>query len=342
MTKVFLTGATGYIGGDALFALYSKHPDFAFSVLVRDANKTGAIEAAFPGIRIVVGGLDDFELLEKEAADADIVVHTADASDHKVAANAIAAGLAKGHSPSHPGYWLHTGGTGILTFADSDRQVYGEYDSKVYNDWEGVDELTHLPAHAFHRNIDEIVLETGTKYADKVKTALLCPPTIYGPGRGPVHQRSRQVYTLARTTLKNRQAPILGAGKSVWNNVHVHDLSNLFVLLAEAAIAGNHADGIWGANGYYLVENGEHVWGDISHAVAAEAAAQGYIPEAKVEHVDFQTALVYGGYESASWGMNSRGTAKRAAKLLGWKPVGKSLLDELPGIVRGEYEWSKQ
>lgn len=286
-------------------------------------------------------------------------IDTADSSDHAVAANAIAAGLAEGHSATRPGYWLHTGGTGILTFADSDRQVYGEYDAKVYNDWEGVDELTHLPAHAFHRNIDEIVLETGTKYADKVKTALLCPPTIYGasshlfltgpmaevrvgPGRGPVHQRSRQVYTLARTTIQKKVAPILGAGKSVWNNVHVHDLSNVFVLLAEAAISGNHTDGIWGENAYYLIENGEHVWGDISHAVAAEAAKQGYIPEAKVEHVDFKTALEFDGFESVSRGMNSRGTAKRAAKLLGWKPVGASLLEELPGIVKGEYEQLKK
>jgi hypothetical protein len=108
------------------------------------------------------------------------MIDTADSSDHVVAANAIATGLTEGHTASRPGYWLHTGGTGILTFADSDRQVYGEYDAKVYNDWEGVDELTHLPAHAFHRNIDQIVLDTGTKHAEKVKTALLCPPTIYG------------------------------------------------------------------------------------------------------------------------------------------------------------------
>lgn len=105
---------------------------------------------------------------------------TADASDHVVSAKAIAAGLAEGHTASKPGYWLHTGGTGILTFADSDRGVFGDYDAKVYDDWDGVDELTHLPDHAFHRNIDQIVLETGTKNADSVKTALLCPPCIYG------------------------------------------------------------------------------------------------------------------------------------------------------------------
>lgn len=288
--------------------------------------------------------------------DTNLYTDTADASDHVVAAKAIAAGLLAGHSPSRPGYWLHTGGTGILTFADSDRQVYGEYDAKVYDDWDGLGELTHLPAHAFHRNVDQIVLDAGRAHADVVKTALLCPPTIYGmhplldssrcrvdadgdiagPGRGPVHRKSRQVYTLARATLQNQHAPILGAGKSVWNNVHIHDVSALFVLLAEAAVARNHADGIWGENGYYLVENGEHVWGDVSRAVAAEAAAQGLIPEAKTLSVDFDTVLKYGGYESASWGMNSRGTAKRAAKLLGWKPVGPSLMDELPGIVRGE------
>jgi hypothetical protein len=45
-------------------------------VLVRDASKTDQIKAAFPDIRIVVGELDDFELLKKEAADADIVVRT--------------------------------------------------------------------------------------------------------------------------------------------------------------------------------------------------------------------------------------------------------------------------
>lgn len=58
--------------------------------------------------------------------------------------------------------------------------MFGEGSDKVYDDWDGVDELLHLPAHAFHRNVDEIVLETGAKRGDVVKTALVCPPTIYG------------------------------------------------------------------------------------------------------------------------------------------------------------------
>lgn len=104
----------------------------------------------------------------------------ADASDHAGAAKAIAAGLLAGHTKENPENWLHTGGTGILTFEDSDSGVYGNKSEKTYDGWEGVEELLTLPDHAFHRNVDQLVLEAGAKHADVLKTALVCPPTIYG------------------------------------------------------------------------------------------------------------------------------------------------------------------
>ena len=42
------------------------------------------------------------------------------------------------------------------------------------------------------------------------------------------------------------------------------------------------------------------------------------------------------GFEASSWGLNSKGYAKRARKLLGWNPKGKSLKDEIPVIVDSE------
>ena len=96
------------------------------------------------------------------------------------AAKAIVAGLVAGHNRERPGYYLHTGGTGILTFADSDKGEYGNKSDKIYDDWERVDELLHLPDHAFHRKVDQLVLEAGVKHADVLRTALVCPPTIYG------------------------------------------------------------------------------------------------------------------------------------------------------------------
>lgn len=106
------------------------------------------------------------------------MVDTADASDHEGAAKSIAAGLKAGHSNDNPGFWLHTGGTGILTYFDSSAGKFGEEDNKVFNDYSGVDELVNLPHEAFHKNVDEIVLEAGK--TDSVKTAIVCPPTIYG------------------------------------------------------------------------------------------------------------------------------------------------------------------
>jgi len=69
-----------------------------------------------------------------------------------------------------------------LTYKDSenDFETLGCWTEKEYNDESGVEELTTLPDEAFHRNVDKIVIETGTKYKDSVKTVIVCPPTIYG------------------------------------------------------------------------------------------------------------------------------------------------------------------
>lgn len=104
----------------------------------------------------------------------------ADASDHEGAAHAIAAGLLEGHSKESPGFWLHTGGTGILTYVDSKADRLGEDSDKIHDDLGKVEELTSLPDDAFHRNVDKIVLEATTKHSDIIKATIVCPPTIYG------------------------------------------------------------------------------------------------------------------------------------------------------------------
>jgi N-acetyl-gamma-glutamylphosphate reductase len=65
---------TGYIAGDALYALNEKHPDYEYSALVRTQEKADIVKKAFPNVRIVLGGNDDSELLKEEAAKADIVL----------------------------------------------------------------------------------------------------------------------------------------------------------------------------------------------------------------------------------------------------------------------------
>jgi hypothetical protein len=141
-------------------------------------EKAKPVKKAFPNIRIVLGSLDDSKTLEEEAAKADVVVHTADASDHEGAAKALTKGLASGHSKEKPGFYLHTGGAGILCWETMrDDNKLGEHSEREYDDWTAVQDLTGLPKDAFHKNVDDLVLSSGT---DSVKTAILCPPTIYG------------------------------------------------------------------------------------------------------------------------------------------------------------------
>ncbi|KAI1085636.1 NAD(P)-binding protein [Whalleya microplaca] len=351
--KIFITGVTGYIGGDALYELHARHPEYAYAVLVRDGGdsrgqeKVERIAAAYPDVRIVRGDLDDAELLREEAGRADVVLHAADASDHLPAARALARGLVEGHDAANPGYWLHTSGTGILTYFDSVEGRLGERSEREFDDWDGVGELTNLPDEAFHRNVDKVVLECGTRHADVVRTAVVCPPTIYGKGRGPVSTRSRQVYELARLILqRGGSAPIVGAGAARMNNVHVADLSAAFALLVEAAAARNADPLLWGPRGYFFVEHGEHVWGDLARAIAAKARELGFVDGVgkgegegvREFRLDRDEAIEIAGFEALSWGLNSRGRAERLRRVLGWKPVGKTLEEEIPEILKGERE----
>ncbi|KAF7678087.1 nad-binding protein [Alternaria burnsii] len=334
--KIFLTGATGYIGGDTLFALYNKHSDYEIAALVRTEEKAKSVTEAFPKVRIVIGGLDDSKILEDEAAKADVVIHTADASDHEGAAKAIAKGLASGHSKEKPGFWLHTGGTGILCWETMrDDNKLGEWSEREYNDWTAVQDLTGLPKDAFHKNVDDLVLAAGS---ESVKTAILCPPTIYGRGRGPLNTRSRQAYELAHLILTGQYIPIIGQGKARWNNVHVSDLAQLFVLLTEAAVNSNTDSKLWNEQGYYIVENGEHLWADLARLMGKKATELGLVDkkELKEEKLGKDKAIEQAGFEAVSWGFNSRGKAERAKKLVGWQPKGPSIEDNVEEILNDE------
>ncbi|KAL8695603.1 MAG: hypothetical protein Q9224_003307 [Gallowayella concinna] len=329
--KVFVTGATGYIGGDALHHLMEKFPKgYEVAALVRNSDKGAQVASQYPTIRLVYGDLDSAEILEEEAKKADIVLHCANA-DHAAGAEALIRGLAA-HASESPGFIIHTSGTMVIAFADIERQIFGESSSKIYDDWDGVSEITTLPDFAPHRNVDKLVLAAGSQ---NVKAAIVCPPTIYGVGRGPGNQRSHQIPELSRCTLQKGHGIQVGAGKTRWNNVHVHDLSEVYVALIEAAAAGG-GKATWGSEGYYFTENGEHVWGEIAKAVATAARRRGFIPTDKIEIHSNEEINEMSKAGTALWGANSRCRAMRARRLLGWSPKGKSIEDDIAETVAYE------
>lgn len=142
---------------------------------------------------------------------------------------------------------------------------------------------------------------------------------------------------MAKLILTGKYIPIIGAGKSRWNNVHIEDLSDVFDLLVEAAVRRDLSDEIWGPRGYMLIENGEHVWSDLARRMGQEAEKLGYVGPLDTRSLGKEAAMDQAGFEAISWGLNSRCRGLRAKKFLGWKPSRCSLEAELPEIVRQEH-----
>ncbi|KIV91616.1 hypothetical protein PV10_06134 [Exophiala mesophila] len=326
--KVFITGVTGYIGGDFLHLVSEKKPEWEITALVRNSDKGAKVVAVYPKVRLVYGDLDAVDVIEDTAANNDIIYHFANC-DHEASAVAIAKGLGRRDRPGS-GFWIHTSGTMILAHETISKAEWGNRHDKVYNDWDNVAELTSQPDHAAHRNVDKIVLAAGS---NKVKTAIVCPPTIYGPGRGPDNQRSVQIYGAAEGFLKHQKAFKIGKGENVWHYIHVHDLSNLYLLLGEAAANGG-PPATWNDQGYYLAENGSFVWGEVLQAIAKIAYKKKLLPSDELES--------YGGNEAEKsfWqyatGTDSQGVSIRGKRLLGWSPSKRSIQEELSDAVDSE------
>lgn len=319
---------------------------------MRNTDSGAKVAASYPTVRLVYGSLDDAAILTEEAARADIVLRmlfvvdhsiadmrldTADSSDHAGAAQALTAGLAK-HSADTPGYYIHLSGTGILMWYDAEHERYGQPPSSeqpLYNDYEDVDQLTSLPDTAFHRDVDKIVL-AASRSSPNVRCAIACPPTIFGIARGPHNVRSRQINGLIRKTLRDGKAPIVGNGLTEWDNVHVFDLSRFWILLVEQAVqtgSGPVNPDIWGPKAYYFVAAGRHRWSDIARKVARIARDKGLIRTEATQRIDVLEARTSG---DISWGLNSRGEARRARKVLGWSPSAPTLDETLPQEVDAE------
>ncbi|KAF4951248.1 hypothetical protein FSARC_12975 [Fusarium sarcochroum] len=331
MTKIFVTGATGYVGGDALYTLIKAHPDYEVTALVRSKEKGDVVKKQYPSVRLVYGDLDDFELLADEVSKADIIGHWA-SCEHEGAAKAIVEGLAR-RDRETPGFAIHLSGADIICFEDIAEETYGIKRDRIFDDWDGLDEVTSPPDNAPHREVDRVIFEAAKKGA---KTAIVCPPTIYGPGNGPGNQRSIQVPELASRSLKRGAALTVEGGENIWNAVHVHDLSQLWLKLIEAAAqGGGKAD--WGTDGFYFVENGDFSWKAIAERIVHEAKRQGLLKHEAVDNLSVEDADKVWEYGSFFWGTNSRSRATRARKVLGWSPQTKDdIFDDIAAVVTAE------
>ncbi|KAM0327351.1 hypothetical protein ACHAPQ_007441, partial [Fusarium lateritium] len=251
------------------------HYDYTF--YVRNENRAKAIAEKYPDVKFVYGDLESTDVIEKTAAEFDVVVHTAESAD-----------------------------SGPTARYDLKHKRYGEapLPEQKYNDIHDIDRILNFPDEAIHKDVDNIVQNIDS---DAVRFLIVAPPVIYGIGKGLVNKSSITVPTLTEATFDLGYAPFVGAGKAKWDNVHVEDLADLLIKCVEASQDSKKDNSeIWDKQAYYFVTGGEHQWKDNTAWVAEEAHRQGDINEPKIKSVTIEEAVDKGYMAVAAWGINSK------------------------------------
>lgn len=72
--QIFITGASGYVGGQTAATLIAAHPEYDVTALVRNQEQAAKLKTVWPKITTRIGTLDDDSILQEEAAKADVVL----------------------------------------------------------------------------------------------------------------------------------------------------------------------------------------------------------------------------------------------------------------------------
>jgi nucleoside-diphosphate-sugar epimerase len=243
--RVFVTGATGYIGGSVAEKLVNLgHEVWG---LVRSKEKAHSLKGR--GIEPVLGTLDDAEVLAHAARAADAVIHTANA-DHPASVLTFIAALERTGK-----LLIHTSGSSIV--ADS---ADGEYASPVL-----FSEDTYFEPVPFRRPRVEMNRLVRQAAIDKgIRTVVICPSMIYGTGRG-MQSDSDQLPKLIALSKQLGAGVYFGKGLNRYSNVHIDDLVELYILAMDKAPGGS----------FYFAESGDASFKEIAGMISRSLDSRG-------------------------------------------------------------------
>ena len=294
--RIFLTGATGYIGSAILEA--SLRAGNRVSALVRDPEK--AEQVSRRGARPIVGELGKPVAYVAAAEEADVIVHaayersqrTVDVDRHAietlldVAGRRVDAGLAAA--------FVYTSGVWVL----------GDTDGPAAEDAP----LKPIPLVSWrpdHENLVRTLSRNG-----HIRTAIVRPGVVYGGARGIISDLFKNA--------KNGLVRVVGDGSNHWPCVYDRDLADLYVRLAQHS----EASGIFHAND----EADERV-SDI-----VEAISRHLIVQPDVRHVPINEARAKMGQYADALALDQIVRSPRA-RALGWAPTLHSVAGNVAGLI---------
>lgn len=287
--RVFMIGATGYIGGAVTERLREKGHDI--TALARSDRAVRWLRER--GMTPVSGAIEQHEVLQAAAAGADAVIYAAAEFTPEGFEAENAAVKALLHTLVDTGKpFVFTSGVGVL--GNSNSSVLEE--DSPYAPW---------PLVARRVDTEQAVVAAA---GQRVRTVVLRPGMVYGRSGG--NGAGLYVQGAARLGV----APYVGDGETRWPVVHVDDLADLYLLALEKASAGDIVHGVAEAVRFR----------DIADATARGLRLAGGTISWNAERV--QEAF---GPAGAVLAVDQRMAPARAQTQLGWRPFRPGLLAEL-------------
>jgi nucleoside-diphosphate-sugar epimerase len=296
--KVFVTGATGFIGSAVVTELISA----GHQVLGLARSDAGAQSLSATGAEVHRGNLDDLESLRSGAAKADAVIHCA--FDHsafsqdfskfaevcekdKRAIEALGAALAGSDRPL-----LITSGTGMGTAAPGQPATEDHFD----------------PNHPNPRRVSEVAAASVAERGVNVLVVRL----------PQVHDTVKQglITYAVQVAREKRMSAYIGEGLNRWPSAHVMDVAHLYRLALEKGQPGSR---------YHAVAEEGIPMRDI-------AAVIGKGLKVPVVSLSPEKAQAHFGWLAMFAGFDMPASSAQTRKQLGWNPTGPGLIADLENM----------
>jgi nucleoside-diphosphate-sugar epimerase len=284
--RIFLTGATGYVGSAVMDALLRSGHEV--TALVRDPEKAEHVTGR--GVHAIVGELSTPASYLAAAQRADAIVHTAiERSKRKervdrVAIDTLLAAAGERAASGLPACLVYT----------SDLWVLG--DTKNATEQAPLNPASLATWRLEH---ERIVLEAG---GSGVRTVVIRPGVVYGGARGIIGDLLKDA--------ANGLVRVVGAGANHWACIYDRDLADLYVRVATIG----DASGVFHAND----EADERV-DDIVEAIAQQVTVR---PD--VRHMPLAEARLKMGPYADALALDQIVRSPRA-RALGWAPTLRSV-----------------
>ena len=289
--KVFVTGATGWVGSAVIQELL----DAGHEVLGLARSEDGADTLRQRGIAVHRGDLSDLDALAAGARACDGVIHTAFIHDFK---DFNAAGETDRRAIEAMGEAMAGSGKPLITTSGSALLPHGRV---------GTENDAPDPAGpAQHRTASE-QLTLALAARDVRSTLVRLPPSVHGDGD---YGFAPRLVDIARA---KGVSAYIGEGNNRWPAVHRFDAARLYRLVLEHGTAGARYHAI-GEQGVATREIAEVIGKGLGVPVVSLAAEE---------------ALEHFGFLARFFGADCPASSAQTREQLGWQPAGQGLIEDL-------------